>query len=396
MNGLRLLWYCRRRARVVRDSAEVQGMQRSVRGMRRVMSLLVVVLVVGLGVGRAEEPSKAPRLHGSLGVTVSAVGGLADVLGLANGEGAIVDRIDKDSPAEKAEIQAGDVITKVGDQLIFSQEQLSRLIGHMAPGSEVRIEFVREKGKTSVATVKLGESKAAPAQVGGQEPKPAGLRSLGVTVSAAPEGVADVFGLANGEGVIVARVGKDSLAEKAGIQVGDMITKVRDQLIFSPDQLSRLIGHMAPGNEVQVEYIHEKGKTAVATVKLGNEPRGSGVQFLARVIEQPAAPKVCAPLGVSLAAITPARAAELGLAAGQGVVIASVSEASPAEKAGIKANDVVTKLGDAAITSAEQLAKLVGDMAAGNEVKMELVREKGKTETVTVKLGEKPEPKPEK
>lgn len=73
-----------------------------------------------------------------------------------------------------------------------------------------------------------------------------------------------------------------------------------------------------------------------------------------------------------------------------GVRITDITEGSPAEKAGLKEDDIITKLGDTKISSSEQLYEVVTKMKKGDEVKVHFKREK-KDKTVKAILGEKKE-----
>ena len=68
--------------------------------------------------------------------------------------GALVNEVTADSPAEKAGLKAGDVITKVNDTEIRDQRHLQLVVTQLAPGTDVKIEYLRD-GKPQTVTVKL-------------------------------------------------------------------------------------------------------------------------------------------------------------------------------------------------------------------------------------------------
>jgi hypothetical protein len=105
---------------------------------------------------------------------------------------------------------------------------------------------------------------------------------------------------------------------------------------------------------------------------------------------QKKAPRKVAFVGVSTEAVPESLAAQFPatLSHEQGLVIVQVAPDSPAEKAGLKANDVLLAYGDQKLFSGEQLAKLVRADKAGNKVSLSLLRA-GKIEKIDITLGER-------
>jgi serine protease Do len=164
--------------------------------------------------------------HAFLGVQVQPVSAdIADSLGLKHAKGAIVDQQVPDSPAAKAGIKAGDVITAVNGKPVKDSRDLARTIGMMAPGSKVSVELVHNgEAKTlNVTLAKLPNEKSAEANTGNHEKSAAdtGLPHLGLTLAPA----SDVAG-AGGKGVAVVGVDPDGPAAARGLQTGDIILDV--------------------------------------------------------------------------------------------------------------------------------------------------------------------------
>ena len=108
---------------------------------------------------------------------------------------------------------------------------------------------------------------------------------------------------------------------------------------------------------------------------------------------QPARVLMVAPagayLGVGIQEVTAERAKALKLREDAGVEITHVSADSPAEKAGLKAGDVVVQYNGTKVEGHEQLSRLVRETPVGREVKLDIVRG-GATQTVTAKIGQYP------
>src|SRR6202007_1854610 len=90
-----------------------------------------------------------------LGVQVQPVtAAIADSMGLNKAEGALVDQPEPGSPAEKAGVKAGDIITAVNDTPIKDARALAQHIARAAPGSSAKLSVIRD-GKTDNINVTL-------------------------------------------------------------------------------------------------------------------------------------------------------------------------------------------------------------------------------------------------
>jgi hypothetical protein len=109
------------------------------------------------GAGPAGE--KEQREYGYLGVTLEAVPAeVAEHLGLdADGRGLVVDQVQKSSPAAEAGLLSEDILVRVDDQVIYSLEQLQKLVASKKPGTEVTVGWIR-RGREGSTKVKLGST----------------------------------------------------------------------------------------------------------------------------------------------------------------------------------------------------------------------------------------------
>lgn len=171
----------------------------------------------------AQLKDKGAVTRGWLGVQVQPVtSDIADGLGLKEARGAIVDNPQDGSPAAKAGIEAGDVITVVNGTAIKDSRDLARTIATLAPGTSVKLDVVH-KGDSKTVTLALGElpnERQAKADEGKTRPN-AGTPRLGLGLAPA----ADVQG-AGQKGVVVTDVDPQGPAAQRGIQTGDVILNV--------------------------------------------------------------------------------------------------------------------------------------------------------------------------
>jgi serine protease Do len=105
----------------------------------------------------AELKDKGVVTRGWLGVQVQPVTkGIADSLGMKTAEGAMVDEPQNGSPAARAGIQSGDVVTALNGTPVKDSRDLARKVAALAPGSSVKLDIFRS-GESKTLTVTLGE-----------------------------------------------------------------------------------------------------------------------------------------------------------------------------------------------------------------------------------------------
>jgi serine protease Do len=203
-------------------------------------------------------------------------------------------------------------------------------------------------------------------------------------------------------GVEIQSVSKESGAEKAGLKKGDVITKINDKKISTPDELSETIRDHEPGDKVTVTILRDKKEQKI-TAELG---KYKGVRAFSTTIPGQGFNFDLGELGraytVPRARIAPTPnfnfnwsggGPKLGVSVqdtedGKGVNVIDVDEDGNAAKAGIKENDIITEVDGKAVNGADEIAKLIRESRDKTSVKVKLLR-KGKAETVEVKIPRK-------
>jgi serine protease Do len=178
--------------------------------------------------------------RGWIGVQIQPVTSeIAESLGLKGTEGALVAEPQADSPAAKAGIVSGDVITAVNGHAVKDARDLAKQIGSMTPGTAVKLTIWR-KGEEKSFSVSLGElpkSKEARATKPESEVTRAGLPKLGMTVAPAEE----VAG-SGSEGVVVTEVDPDGVASEHGLKSGDIILEVGGSKVATAEDVRKAMG----------------------------------------------------------------------------------------------------------------------------------------------------------
>jgi serine protease Do len=170
-----------------------------------------------------------------------------------------------------------------------------------------------------------------------------------------------------GTGVVILEVTRDSAAAKAGLKPGDVVVKINDQEIRSPEQVRDMLAQKKAGDKVTLRVLRE-GKE--------QEIKGTLDEFPRRTEErEPRRPLF---LGLRAEELTADLKKQLKLDADAGVVVMDVAPNSPAEKAGLKRNDVITSIGDKTLKNAADLREAMQKAEAGKEITVHVVRGKEK------------------
>jgi serine protease Do len=176
--------------------------------------------------------------RGWIGVQIQPVTpDIADSLGLKKAEGALVAEPQANSPAQKAGIEAGDVITSVDGKEVKDARDLAKKIGAMAPKTSVKVT-VLHKGSEKTLTLTLGElpnAKEARASASDGD-NGADVGKLGLTLAPA----ARVAG-AGAEGVVVTGVESGGVAADHGFSTGDVIIEIAGKSVSTPNDVRDVV-----------------------------------------------------------------------------------------------------------------------------------------------------------
>ncbi len=216
------------------------------------LSFAIPVSVVRNVVAQIQENGGVER--GWLGVSIQEVDrNLADSFGLDRPRGALIAQVGKDSPADSAGLQSGDIIVAFADEAIEMSADLPHIVGLIAPGTEVTAVIVRD-GVEQVITVKVGGLKADDiARVDTGMAADGSLSLLGMKMTEAEPAVLTEFGLAGG--AVISFVEPDSPADKAGVRVGDILTRFGNQPVGRVSDLSAAAARLTPGSSVPARLI---------------------------------------------------------------------------------------------------------------------------------------------
>jgi serine protease Do len=201
-----------------------------------------------------------------LGVQIQPVtAGIADSLGMKKAEGALVDSPQADSPAAKAGIKAGDVISTVNGKPVKDSRELAQTIGMMAPGTAVKLTLLHngEEKTLDLTLAKMPNEKTASADT--TQTQQNGVPHLGLTLAPASE----VAG-AGSQGVAVVNVNPDGPAAERGFRSGDVILDVAGKSVANPsDVRNALVAAQSGGKHEVLMRVKTANATRFIAVPVG-------------------------------------------------------------------------------------------------------------------------------
>jgi serine protease Do len=233
---------------------------------------------------------------------------------------------------------------------------------------------------------------------------------LGVGVANITADRLGVLKLKEEHGVEVTMVDQDAPADKAGIKEHDVILTMNGTAIESKTQLQRMIHETPPGRVVTLELSRD-GQAMTLKIQLADRrnefallgPKDKYFKDKDFHVEIPPIPNLDFDIpnigvvyvhssmrsGVMVENLTPQLGEFFGAKNGSGVLVRSVEKGSRAEKAGLRAGDVITRVGDQPVHDTSDFTHALRSLSAGS-VSVGVIRDK-KEQTLTLTLPERKE-----
>jgi serine protease Do len=228
-----------------------------------------------------------------------------------------------------------------------------------------------------------------------------GSSFLGVGVAEIDSERVKALNLKEERGVEVKSVDDDSPAAKAGVKVGDVILEYNGQRVEGDEQFVRLVHETPVGRQAKL-LISRGGATQTLTATIGvrsgnsffwNEDSLKSLQSQMRGLERsmPDTPRSLMlwqsrTLGIESESLSPQLAEYFGVK--EGVLVRSVMKGTAAEKAGLRAGDVITKIGDKKVSSAKDITNALRAAPSVKGIPVTVTRER-KEVTLNVTIEDK-------
>ncbi len=214
--------------------------------------------------------------RGWIGVAIQPVTEeISEALSLPEASGALVAQVDKDGPAARAGIRAGDVILSLAGEPVESPRGLARRVAATEIGRTVPVELWRDSERQTVE-VEIGllqdpgpvAASAAPQQGNGTE---SAVGRFGFAVAPLSEADRERLDVQRGAGgVMVTEVEPRSVAARQGLAPGDLITQVGQQPVSQPEQLAQALDQAQQSGHSSVLLLRQRdGQSSFITLPLG-------------------------------------------------------------------------------------------------------------------------------
>lgn len=184
-------------------------------------------------------------------------------------------------------------------------------------------------------------------------------------------------------GVEITRVEENSAAAKAGLKAGDVVLQYNGQRVESFEQFKRFVRETPAGREVHLLVSRDGAQVAVPVV-MGSQKMPPVISAGPTWLDLPSMTVPDSPrmfqtfrggmLGVETEALTPQLASFFGVK--EGVLVRAVANDSPAQKAGIKAGDVITKVDQSAVATPMDVIGAIHSVGQKRTFPVELMRDK--------------------
>jgi hypothetical protein len=196
----------------------------------------------------------------------------ASALKLKDARGAEVILVDQDGPAGKAGLKDHDVILSFNGRNLQTPEELRKLIRETPPGQTVELGISRDGQPMTLKTQLADRHRVvvmAPRAIRIPRIEIPIITTLsrrdGVVVENLTSQLGEVFGIKNGEGVLVRSVEKDSAGQKAGLRAGDVIVRVGNERVASTSDWNRLLRGQKAG-PVQLGIVRDKRQQTLSLI----------------------------------------------------------------------------------------------------------------------------------
>ena len=215
-----------------------------------VIGINTMIIAGGQGIGfaipidMAENVIAQLKQNGSVtrgwfGVSIQDLKGeLAAYYGAKGQTGVLVAAVTPGDPADKAGIQAQDIIMEVNGKKMTTSRDLTTLVAGLGVGDRAKVKILRG-GDTKTLTVNIGKRPLTLAAAGDSHQKSEG--EYGFQVSELTPEMAEQYNLSNANGIVVVGVQTGGKADKAGVKAGDLILEVNHGSVESVSQFKQLL-----------------------------------------------------------------------------------------------------------------------------------------------------------
>ncbi len=239
----------------------------------KVIGVNTAIMGIGTNIGFAIPINMAKRVMDNIiqygkvrrsyiGVTIQTLDqDLASAFGVRPGEGALVSSVTPDSPAAKAGLAGGDIITAIDGKRTLDKEDVVREVINKEVGTSIEITYIRDgkEDKVSLVTDEFPEE----VEIAQTEAKPT---ELGLRVETLTPEWVNRLGSSAQAGAVVTEVIPGSPAESGGLAPGDIITEANRKKISNAEQFEAELASSEPGKPI-VLLVERRGQAIYLSLR---------------------------------------------------------------------------------------------------------------------------------
>lgn len=189
---------------------------------------------------------------------------------------------------------------------------------------------------------------------------------LGVGIQSLTKELAEQFGVKEGQGVLINEVYQNDPAHLAGIKPGDIILTVNESPVDTPNQLSRLVAKVDPGETANIRVLRDGQEFTYSVSMIEKHEQTVAISLPTQKTELA--------LGLDVQALTAALAEQFQLQETGGVLVSKVERGGLAHSEGIQEGDLITEVNRQPIRSVAQFSETVGKIKAGQTLLLRIIR----------------------
>ncbi len=257
---------------LVNVNGEVVGINSAIANLTGVGFNIGIGFAIPVNLAKAVIPDliqKGKVSRGFLGITFQPVDkATADALDLPSVQGVLVRTVQPGTPADKAGIKMGDVISELDGWTITDDQKFRMMVAQAGPGSEVTLEIIREGKKLDRRLTLADRDKFLSSAEERPAEKPIEEESwLGLKLRTSTRDLAAQYGEEFQPGVLVTEVEAGSPAELSGFRIGDIINRVNDREIENLDDYSKNMKPLKNEEKAVLFLIYRDGEPLFVAVK---------------------------------------------------------------------------------------------------------------------------------
>ena len=221
---------------------------------------------------------------------------------------------------------------------------------------------------------------------------------LGVYLQDINRDLKEAMDLESKRGALIAGVVEDSPAEEAGIEEEDVIVEFDGEKVRGSSSLTKLVKKRSPGDEITITLVRD-GKEKSIKVVLGKSPKES-LYFsfddepyldMAKKLKSPGVYSFNwtsgSRIGVKVQGFSEQLGEYFGVEDAEGVLVTEVEDDMPAQKAGLKAGDVIVEADGEEVDDTQELREIISEKEEGEKVEIKVIRDR-KAQTFSVEVEE--------